>query len=196
MIMTSPSDLTPSYIEMIDTTRPWMVPPDIAATTAAMAYPNGDFAWAATQEARFHRLIRISVTGDPAMAARARGVDVERYDATPAEAPGYIDARRDAGHDDATVYCSRNTLPALFGFLGTRRPRLIIATLDSYPWTPAELAAVIRADYGLVLDPGWIWGIQAYGAEVASGIWWDTTMVYGTRDFTVPSSHGATYAAG
>lgn len=38
-------------------------------------------------------------------------LDVERGDATPAEAPGWVQARRTAGHGGPLVYCSLNTWP-------------------------------------------------------------------------------------
>lgn len=174
--------------EMLDTTRPWLIPPELAARSAAMPYSNGSYKWPRAQVVRFPRVIHISVTGDPAAAEFARGVDIERYDATVQEAPGFVDARQDEfGHDDATVYSSRSTLASLFAQLGSRRPRLIVATLDGYPWTPAELAIDIIRNWNVPgFDAEWIWGIQNIPANSAAGRWWDITAVWGLPDFTNP----------
>jgi hypothetical protein len=100
--------------------------------------------------------------------------------------PGFIDARAADGHKDATVYSDRENLAGVFGALGLRRPRLHIATLDDYPWTPHELAAEIFDVYGLTIDPGWIWAIQCFAADPAQGTPWDTSLVYGERDYWDP----------
>lgn len=172
-------------LTMADTVKPWMIPASWEG--AVMAYRDGFYEWPWPEVARFSRACGISVTGNPAEAARARALDVERFDATPAEAPRFCDARAELGHKDATCYCSRDVLPELIRQLGDRQPRLHIATLDDYPWSPAELAAQIEGSLGLVIDPARIWAIQCYRARPAAGIFYDTSLVHGELDFWNPA---------
>jgi hypothetical protein len=180
------SDAARQMMPMRDTIKPQFIPDDWNAIGAVMSYWDGSYRWPAAQEQRFARVIRLTVTGDIAAAPHARGIDIERYDATVLQAPGWVDAREAAGHDDATVYCSRDTLRPLYRQLGPRRPRLIIATLDSYPWSPAELAANCQADFAVTIEPDWIWGIQIYPGNETSP--WDTTNVWGAKDFWDPQT--------
>ena len=154
---------------------------------AVLAYRDGPRAWPEEQIKRFSKVVCISVTGDPAMAQHARELDDELYDATPQAAPVWVDARTAAGHQDATLYTDRDNLVKMWPYLGGRRPRLHIATLDNYPWTPHQLAAEIQATYGLALDPAWIWAIQCFaaGQRVA---WADISLVWGKRDYWNPQS--------
>lgn len=185
--MTEPvSGTAPARVpeNLADTIKPTTLPAEYPG--AALAYRDGPFAWPEDQIHRFAKLIGITVTGNPALARHAREVDLEKLDATVEDVPPFLDARAALGRRDGTVYCSRATLPALFGQLGQRRPRLHIATLDNRRWTPAELAADIKAGWNLDIDPAWIWAIQCYKADPAAGIFWDTSLVYGEPDFWHP----------
>src|SRR5260221_513620 len=181
-------------VPMLDTIQPRRTPPSWRG--AVRAYGEGPLSqWPEDQIMRFARVVGISVTGAPAMAHLAREVDCERLDATPADVPPFLDARAELGHHDGTVYCSRAPLPEVFAHLNGRRPRLHIATLDDHPWTPAELAANIQANpaWRVPVDAGelaaMIWAIQCYRSDNAHP--WDTSLVYGTRDFWDPQRHPA-----
>jgi len=173
-----------SPLRMADTIRPDLLPAGF--TDPVAAYRTGRYAWPDNQIRRFSRMVGISTTGRAASATLARFADVERYDATPAQAPAFLDARAEAGHHDGGIYCSRFTLPYLFEQLGPRRPRLWIATLDNIYWTPVALCANIADNWHLEIDPAWIWAIQCFPADPAIGISWDTSLVYGEHDFWDP----------
>lgn len=183
---------------MADTIDPKLLPD--GWPHAVLAYRDGWFAWPADQIRRFDKVSGISVTGDPAHAAMAREVDVERFDATPAEAPPFIRARnQDPRHDlDGTVYASRAKLPAIAAAFGSPNVfsnaadvalRLHIATLDDVLWTPVTLAENILRAWRIPIDPELIWAIQCFRSDPASAIYWDTSLVYGKRDFWNPNGH-------
>jgi hypothetical protein len=88
-----------------------------------MAYVNGDDAWPAEQLERFSAagllIGGIDVTG--ASPSKARVLDVENYDATPAEAGKWVPLRNEIA-GDATIYCSRLTVPAVVKAVGPGVP--------------------------------------------------------------------------
>jgi len=70
-------------------------------------------------------------------------LDVERGDAEPAEAPGWVTMRRKAGADP-TVYCNASTWPtvrAVFTAAGVAEPHYWIARYDGDPTIPAGAVA-------------------------------------------------------
>lgn len=58
--------------------------------------------------------------------------------------------------------------------------RFFIPTLDDKQWTPAELAADIRANWGVIVDESRLWGNQfASGGPRGSGqVEWDESSLY------------------
>jgi hypothetical protein len=127
-------------------------------------YVNGAFA---TRPVKYRRgLIWIDVTGaDP---AGAYWLDVERGDATPAQVPGWLDARKNhvGDYGSAGIYCNRSTLPAVQEAAGDRPHALWVATLDgtasvTLPDAHGRLVAIqdypasmvgLDADISIVVD--------------------------------------------
>ena len=163
-------------VTMADAVTPANIP---AKLGCAAAYVNGEFEWTRQELARFPRVIRISVLPDPKAAAKARALDVENHDATPADAPAFVRYRQGIHHRDATIYCNRSTLPAVLEHLGDLQPRLWIATLDGRAWTPDELAIDIAAAEKIPVSPERIWAVQY--VTLAPG--YDLSLVYGEHDF-------------
>lgn len=110
----------------------------------------------------------IDVTGG--MPNAAMWLDVERFDASVADVPGWLDERARFG--EGGIYCNRDTLPAVEEAAGARPHWLWIATLDgtlevqlpsgghgtlvavqAFPasWLPvhADLSVVVDAAYWL-----------------------------------------------
>jgi hypothetical protein len=144
---------------MADSATPQNIPSSWDGAVAA--YINEAYAWPDAQIDRFRRVIRISVNGDPAEARRARVIDVERFAASPADAPPFIRERMRLGHNDATIYCSRDTVPAVQQACGRLPHRLWVAD-----WTGA---------------PHKIHGIDAWAVQFHGGpsLPFDTSIIYG-----------------
>lgn len=87
---------------------------NIPAGERAALYFNGKFA--ATEEIKLkyprHFLIAVK-SGDPSQASGARCLDVEQFDAKPADAPLFAANRLALGFRPATIYCSLDTVPAV-----------------------------------------------------------------------------------
>lgn len=85
------------------------VTPSNIPTSAQMVagYVDGRYAWSAADWARFPGAVKVRIA---VFASTNDGhvLDVERYDATPAQAVGWVQRRRDAGVDP-TVYCGYST---------------------------------------------------------------------------------------
>ena len=116
-----------SYRIMFDSIDPSAIPADAELVAGYVDGPVSQWpssAWTMFPKAQ---LVRINVTGDPAHGGDA--LDVERFDATPDHAPVWFDAR---GGDAAglTIYCNRDTLPAVEKAMGKRKYFRWIATLD------------------------------------------------------------------
>jgi hypothetical protein len=113
---------------MFDSVDPTQIP-----TTAELVagYVNGSYKWSEEGWALFPNAgkLTINVTGDAADGGQA--LDVENYDATPADAPVWFDARTKAGATGLVIYCNRSTLPAVEAAMGPDRGFYRwIATLD------------------------------------------------------------------
>lgn len=111
--------------------------PKLAPAGALIAaYADGLYAYSAADLARYAGHFLISVTRDPAAAAYARCKDIERYDATPVDAPPFVQARLSLGHHDALLYVNRSNrdecvfLCSQHGLLLGRDYMLWVATLD------------------------------------------------------------------
>lgn len=116
------------YRIMFDSIDPTMIPADAELVAGYIDGPSSQ--WPASAWTMFPKaqLVRINVTGDPSHGGDA--LDVERFDATPDHAPGWFDARKAAGAGNLTIYCDRNTLPAVEKAMGQRSYFRWIATLD------------------------------------------------------------------
>ena len=176
-------------ISFADSTNPAAIP---SAFTHVAAYPNGDFAWPETQLARFPYHVEIGVfSGQPQQAQIARVLDVERFDATPADFPPFVLARRQLGHEDATAYSSIlgdegfgiAQIVAELGAAGIllSSVRLWVAWWWGRPFPPtaAEVVAEVKALTGITLPPGVLWACQWQ-----NGANYDSSVLYGRDDFT------------
>lgn len=146
---------------MRDSTDPAAIP--LPGLELVAGYIDGTYAWAADAWLRFLppiRRVRITVTGDP----KAGVIDVENGDCTPAQAAEFIKTRQAAGVG-ATVYCDRDTLPAVHTACAGLSYHLWVATLDGTKTVPGSgIVAVQYAgskitggdyDESLVYDPHW-----------------------------------------
>jgi hypothetical protein len=121
---------------------------DIPETATLVAgYVDGTWPWSPADWALFPAatLVRIAVwasTGD------GQVLDVETGNATPEQAPGWVQRRREAGVDP-TVYCNESTWPAVraaFTAQGVREPHWWIAHYESAAVIPAGAVALQYAD--------------------------------------------------
>ena len=133
-------------------------------------YLNGLYAWTSAEWGLFPHAehVTISVT---ASADAGDVLDVERGDATPDQAAGWIDRRKASGLHRPTIYCSRLTIPAVRQATGTR---LLGIDYDIWcadytgsphevtaPGVPARLCAATQYestpgwDASAVYDDGW-----------------------------------------
>jgi hypothetical protein len=160
---------------LADSTEPSEIPPKYARRpNGVLAYIDGDYAWSEAELSRFPRRWFITVLAIPELAERARAIDVEHEDATPASVPPYRDARAELGLM-TYVYCDRVTVPEVLEACGDEQHiRWIISTLDNNFWTPVTLVNNIRAETGAIIDATRIAAIQAYSFGT-----YDESLVYG-----------------
>ena len=96
-----------------DSTSPASIP--MPGADGVFGYANGRYAWTQADARRFTtaglQVAHIDVNGTAWEEAAI--LDVERGDATPAQAPDWIRSRN-AFRGDAVVYCALDSLPALF----------------------------------------------------------------------------------
>lgn len=177
-----------------DSTEPDTIPTAFTLRpNGAIAYVDGRYAWTPEQLARFPRYEAISVTGDPAAMRVARWVDVERFDATPAEVPACWDARRAYDFTDFGVYADRSTVPDILDATHGAEPLWWIATLDGQPWTPIALAADIWNRYRVMISPHrirWIQNLPMGSYDVSLGFGRETwTLNRASNRQETPSDH-------
>lgn len=105
--------------------------------------------------------------GDPGL--RATLADVETGALRPADIPRWFDERHAIGRQFLTIYCNRDTLPAVYAALGPRPAFHWVATLDGTVhvdgFTPLQGPALVQilgagqlgihADLSLVLRDDW-----------------------------------------
>ncbi|MGO9502558.1 MAG: hypothetical protein ACLPUO_13495 [Streptosporangiaceae bacterium] len=157
-------DVAARTIKMVDAATPQDIPDGMF--TAAAPYINGKFAWPQDQIDRFPKIIRISVLPDPGQAAFARVLDVERFDAAPSDAPAFIRERHKLGFDNPTIYCSKDTVPAVRAACHGLKYRFWIASWTGHPHE-VDGAWAVQYSGGVSLD-------------------YDTSEVYGKKDFSRP----------
>ena len=172
-----------------DSVTPQLINP--AEFSHVAAYYDGRFKWSRAQLRRFPRHILISVlAGSPLNARFARGLDMEKFDASAADFPAFCQERFDAGHEDALGYTS------ILGSEPGEGVAAIVAAMHEspLPWqlwvawwwgrpfppTAAEVLAEIKALTGVVLPAGRLAACQWRNAPAL-----DTSVWYGRDTFTV-----------
>lgn len=113
-----------------------------ATATMVAGYVDGLYSNIAALAARFPNATRVPIAVFP---STDDGIvlDVETGDATPAQAPGWVQMRRSHGVDP-TVYCNSDTWPAVrqaFAAAGVPEPHYWIAAYDNNPTIPAGAVA-------------------------------------------------------
>lgn len=130
--------------------------------------------WTAADWARFPSAVKVTIV-KKASTPDGHVLDVERGDATPAEAPGWVQMRRAAGADP-TVYCSLSDWPAVraaFAAARVAEPHYWIAHYDGDPAIPAGAVA------------------KQYRGDVAPGIDVSSVVDYWPGVDPVPTHGGA-----
>lgn len=168
-----------SFRIMFDSVDPSAIPADAELVAGYVDGPKSVWptnAWTMFPKAQ---LVRINVTGDPVNGGDV--LDVETGDATPDHAPAWFDAR---GGDAAglTIYCNRDTLPAVEQAMGKRRYFRWIATLDG---------TFVIPGYKPLEGPA---AIQFAGAAQLGGRNVDMSLVM--RDYFHPAPAAAAAPAG
>ncbi|MDH6116923.1 hypothetical protein ABH930_000342 [Kitasatospora sp. GAS204A] len=120
-----------------------------AGATLVAGYGDGYYQNVAAFRARFPgaTVVEIAVFAHDDL---GQVLDVETGDATPAQAPGWVQMRRAAGVDP-TVYCDTSTWPAVrsaFQSAGVAEPHYWIAQYDNNPTIPAGAIAKQYQDPG------------------------------------------------
>lgn len=126
---------------MYDSTNPFDIP---VAAEAVAGYVDGEFRWSDDSWARFAtaRKLRIATR---AATNDGHALDVEQFDATPSEAPGWVRMRMAAGVHRPIIYCNRATWPDVQVTCAGLPVRWWIATLDRT--TPFILAGADATQY-------------------------------------------------
>lgn len=168
-------------IPFADSISPASISPHLFSRVAA--YETGRYAWPAADVGRFDRHIKIGVLpGSPSQARTARVLDIERFDAAPADWVPFANERLAAGHDDATAYCSISTIPALLDAgipQGNWRLWAAWWWQRTFPPTATEVLAEIATLTGIMLPASRLWACQWQ-----NGTSFDTSVLYGADDFT------------
>lgn len=143
---------------------------DFPAAQMIAGYVTGQYAWTAAEWALFPRAVHVTIctsahfnVGDV--------LDVERGDASPDQAHGWIAMRKANGLYRPTIYCSLNVVPAVRAATGAfilGRDYDIwvadwtgVALIPPCPGTPAarfaacQYASDARKDTSVVGDDGW-----------------------------------------
>jgi hypothetical protein len=136
---------------LYDAVTPANIPED---ATLVAGYVDGLYANIAAMKARFPLAQIVSITINAADNA-GDVLDVENGDATPAQAPGWVAARRASGHTWPTVYCSLSPWPvvqAAFLAVNVAEPDYWIADWTGNAHIPA---GAVACQYNHDLPPGY-----------------------------------------
>jgi len=171
---------------MADSVNPHTIPEKFKRNPNGVAgYVDGPLsAWTPHEFRSFPRVWRITVTGSLAVAARARVIDVETYDATPADVPAYREERHALTGEPTVVYCDRSTVPLVIAADAQHLElEWWIAVLGGKFWTIAQLNDWLQANYQLQLPPDKVRGIQ----DLDTGPY-DVSQIFGSPSWeTTPS---------
>lgn len=129
---------------MWDSTRAADIPANVGMVAG---YVDGLYRWSAQDWARFPDAIRVRIAVFP-QTDDGHVLDVEKGNATPAQAPGWVAMRRRAGVDPS-VYCSRSAwsqLAAQFQVQRVPGPHWWIADYTGAPHLPPGAVACQYAD--------------------------------------------------
>lgn len=147
-----------------DSTEPFDIPLD--GLDAVAGYGDGPWAWSSAGWARFPpSVVPLSIVISPADAGDV--LDVERFDASPADTPGWADRFNRPGRRRPTIYCNRAMIGAVRQAMGARPFDWWAATLDgtltgtdgavAVQWKGAALTGG-HYDESVILDPSWVGG--------------------------------------
>jgi hypothetical protein len=116
---------SPVQTVFADSTQPGLIP---GVINYAGLYGNGQYMATAAQKRRFkgHFLIGVK-TAQPSQAKSMRGLDIERWDASPWDGPKFVAARNSSGHNDALLYGSLSTIAQLLALL-------VVSPQWTMPW--------------------------------------------------------------
>jgi hypothetical protein len=151
--------------------------------------------WSSSEEALFAEKVRLATRPGlyATQAKDARGLDIERFDATVADARPFCLERIEFCEiildilPDALLYCAASTvpllLPAVADFLQAGK-----ATLDVAWWwdqgEPESIDPLIAelARLGAVVDPAWVtlWQFASPGNGLPEDAFWDEAVQNGT----------------
>lgn len=135
---------------MYDSTSPSYIPAgaEIIAGYVDGAYGPSDpwgSGWTAASWDQFPQAKQVRIATS-ASTDTGDVLDVEQGDATPAQAPGWVQMRRRAGHRWATVYCSEwswaNQVVPAFQAAGVPEPFYWVADTSNGPAIPAGACAI------------------------------------------------------
>jgi len=129
-----------------------VVPSHIPVNAQMVAgYVDGDYRWTAADWARFPTAVRCAIA-TVATTDAGQVLDVERFDARPDQAPGWVLTRRRHGVDPS-VYCDQSSWPAVraaFTAARVAEPHYWIAARPGAPGIPPGAVAHQYTDTGLV----------------------------------------------
>ena len=114
--------------QMYDAVTPAHIPSN---ATMVAGYVDGKYAWRLIDWLRFARAVQVRIAVFPST-NNGHVLDVERGDATPAQAPPWVLRRRAAGVDP-TVYCSLAAWPAVRAAFASARVREPHYWIAAYP---------------------------------------------------------------
>ena len=132
---------------MYDSVHPGLIPLDCQLVAG---YVDGAYRWTFADWVRFAGKVTVPIA---VSASTNDGIvlDVERFDATPAQAPGWVTMRRAAGKDPS-VYCSQSVWPTVRNaFIDAQVPEphyWIAAYPGDGPVVPAGAVAHQWVDHG------------------------------------------------
>jgi hypothetical protein len=152
-----------SYVQFADSASPESIPD--GEFTHACYYADGLFAWPRSEILRFKFRHAITVTGE----ASCGIADFEPGNAV-YEQPGALHRwarNRELRRLPARVYLDRNDARRAIEELAGQDVLWWIATLDNKRWTPDELSANLKDQFGVSIVPASIWGNQYAGGESA-----------------------------
>jgi hypothetical protein len=172
----------PLQAYMADAIDPYDIPNRFRRNpNGVLVYRDGPYDWSEEAVSDFPNHWGITVTGNPALAHDARVIDVERYDATPADVPAFAAARAQLGAA-TIVYCSRDTVPLVTeADSDWSRLEWFIATLDDVAWTAAGLSQWIMDDSGVYVSPAKIRACQNVPGDN-----YDRSLIYGAAHWAHP----------
>lgn len=157
-------------IEFYDSVTPAKIP---AGATHAALYRDGKFAATPEQAKRFPHVVWITVDGDP----HSQVADFEPGNPVfAADALSRWEHQRHTLGRRGIIYCDRSSVAGALAELSGRRADWWISTLDGKRWTAEELAADLKASFGVTIPAGDIWANQYAGGPDAD---YDTSDLFG-----------------